>query len=74
MRWTRTADALPAKPGLSDYEYVWCLLRMPSGELKIRPWNCEHLCWDDEHMDDFEMHPKEPEWWVALDEIPEPPQ
>lgn len=71
MQWTKTADALPEKPGKHSYEYVWCIIRMKNGDTLIRPWNCEHLVWDDEHCDDFQFDPKEPLAWIALSDLPE---
>lgn len=70
MKWTLTEDALPEKPGKSSYEYVPCIIRMRNGETLIRPWNCEHLVWDDAHGDDFEFHPKEPLAWMPLEALP----
>ena len=74
MKWILTKDALPEKPGKKSYEYVDCIIRMPNGDTMIRPWNCEHLCWDDEHYDDFQYNPTEPLAWMLLSDLPEPPQ
>lgn len=43
---------MPAKPGVERYEYVECLV-LYKGRLLLRPWNCEHLVFDDEQHDDF---------------------
>lgn len=67
--WVRTAERLPVKPGKADYEYVDCLIFHKS-EIKLRPWNCEHLCWDDENYDDFYCAAGEPTHWMPL---PAPP-
>lgn len=67
--WIKTKDFLPKKPGLKDYEYVDCLIYI-NGEIQMRPWNCEHLCWDDTSYDDFQYHPTEPSHWMPL---PSPP-
>ena len=67
--WIKTTDKLPEKPGLKSYEYVDCLI-FHRGEIKLRPWNCEHLCWDDEHYDDFYCAPTDPTHWMPL---PAPP-
>ncbi len=67
--WIKTADRLPEKPGIKDYEYVECLI-FYKGEIMLRPWNCEHLCWDDEAQDDFFCDPKAPSHWMPL---PAPP-
>ncbi len=43
---------MPEKPGKEAYEYVECLV-LHRGEVKMRPWNCEHQVFDDEEQDDF---------------------
>ncbi len=70
MTWTLTTDALPEKPGKASYEHVWCIIRMKNGETLIRPWNCEHLVWDDEEGDDFQFDPTMPVAWMPLDALP----
>lgn len=55
-QWVKTKDRLPEKPGKKSYEYVDCLI-YHNGEILQRPWNCEHLCWDDAHYDDFFLRP-----------------
>ncbi len=67
--WISTSEHLPEKPGKASYEYVECLIYV-KGEILLRPWNCEHLCWDDAHHDDFEFHPTEPTHWMPLPEAP----
>ena len=67
--WIATSEKLPEKPGKDRYEYVECMI-FHKGEIKLRPWNCEHLCWDDESHDDFFCDPKEPTHWMPL---PAPP-
>lgn len=54
QRWIvpRTVGDMPAKPGIESYEYVECLV-LYRGDLLLRPWNCEHQVFDDEHHDDF---------------------
>ena len=63
------ANDLPKKPGKERYEYVECLI-FHKGEIKMRPWNCEHLCWDDEEHDDFFCDAMEPSHYMKL---PAPP-
>lgn len=63
------ANDLPKKPGKERYEYVECLI-FHNGEIKMRPWNCEHLCWDDEEHDDFFCDAMEPSHYMKL---PAPP-
>ena len=70
MGWIKTTDRLPVKPGILSYEHVDCLIYV-NGRIEMRPWNCEHLCWDDVHGDDFEYEPKEPTHWMPL---PDPPE
>ena len=69
MEWIKTADRLPEKPGLKSYEYVDCLI-VVHGEVKLHPWNCEHMCWDDEHYDDWVYDPKTPSHWMPLPKAP----
>lgn len=72
LPWVATGDRLPEKPGHRPYEHVECLV-LHNGRLRILPWNCEHLCWDDEHGDDFLLHPKEPSHWIAVSALLLPP-
>lgn len=67
--WIKTIDRLPTKPGKSSYEHVDCLI-FYRGQILQRPWNCEHLCWDDEDYDDYFCDPLAPTHWR---ELPEPP-
>ena len=67
--WTKTRDRLPEKPGKANYEYVQCLI-VYKGQMLKRPWNCEHLCWDDEEMDDHFCEPYEATHWMPLPELP----
>lgn len=67
--WIKTSDELPKKPGIRDYEYVDCLIYY-QGEILARPWNCEHLCWDDEHGDDWFCDALAPTHWMPM---PKPP-
>ncbi len=52
---------MPEKPGKASYEYVDCLI-VYKNEVLMRPWNCEHLCFDDEHYDDFFCGADEIDW------------
>lgn len=61
--------SLPNGPGRETYEYVDCLI-YHKGEIKMRPWNCEHLCWDDEDRDDFYCDAMEPSHYMI---VPAPP-
>lgn len=53
MSWISVNDRLPEKPGKKAYEHVYCLVYAPGEGAVVRPWNCEHLCWDDEDGDDY---------------------
>ena len=64
--WVRTVDRLPGKPGKDSYEHVDCAI-FRKGEILCRPWNCEHLCWDDEDRDDFFCDALEPTHWMRLE-------
>jgi hypothetical protein len=70
--WRETVKELPKKPGLAPYEYVECLI-VVYGEIEIGNWNCEHLCWDDEQMDDFKYDALKPSHWMPLPALPTPP-
>ena len=74
MKWTKTIDALPAKPGKERYEHVWCIIQVPNRGPLIRPWNCEHLCWDDEEADDFEFEATHPTAWMPISDLPPVPK
>lgn len=65
--WIRilSEDDLPKKPGIHSYEHVDCLI-FHEGEVKHRPWNCEHLCWDDEDGDDFYCAPLAPTHYAIV--------
>ena len=65
MNWIKTSERLPEKPGVQSYEYVDCLI-LVKGDLKFRPWNCEHHCWDDEEYDDFAYEATEPSHWCKV--------
>lgn len=52
--------------------HVRCLIFI-KGEWQIGMWNCEHLCWDDQHGDDFLYQPTEPTHWANLPDDPEAP-
>lgn len=74
MQWTLTKDALPEKPGKARYEHVWCIIQVANRGPLIRPWNCEHRCWDDEEADDFEFEAHEPIAWMLISDLPPLPQ
>jgi hypothetical protein len=67
VQWIRvlSEDDLPKKPGVESYEYVDCLI-FHEGEVKHRPWNCEHRCWDDEECDDFFCAPLAPTHYALV--------
>ena len=70
MKWTKTEDGLPQKPGLKSYEQIDCLIYI-KGSYEVAVWNCEHDCWDDSDGDDFRYHPREPLCWLPLDTAPD---
>lgn len=69
IRWNKTIDGLPKKPGKSSYEQIECLIMLPNGDVEISLWNCEHEVWDDEHGDDFRHEPCKPSHWMPLEPI-----
>lgn len=73
MRWRKTSDEQPQKPGISAYEYVPCIVWM-DGEIKLLQWNCQHLCWDDEFGDDHFAEAIDVDYWMPLSELPEVPK
>lgn len=44
-----------------------------NGEVKERPWNIHHECWDDREYDDFEYSAKDPSHWMIKPEMPRAP-
>ena len=69
LRWNKTADGLPQKPGKRDYEQIECLIMLPTGEIEVSMWNCEHLVWDDAEGDDFRFYSDYPALWLDLGQI-----
>ena len=69
-RWNEPKNGMPIKPGLKSYEYVDCLI-VKNGDVFIRPWNCEHLCFDDESRDDHDCDVSEITAWAHLPTAPE---
>lgn len=68
--WAKPQDRLPEKPGKKSYEYVDCLI-VYKGEVIQRPWNCEHLCFDDVDYDDFFCNAVDVDWWMPLPKAPD---
>ena len=66
LRWNKTADGLPQKPGKRDYEQIECMIMLPNGDLEISVWNCEHDVWDDAEGDDYRYDPAYPTHWIPL--------
>ena len=66
IRWNKTIDGLPKKPGARDYEQIECLIKLPNGDIEISMWNCEHEVWDDAEGDDYRYDPHHPSHWLAL--------
>ena len=69
IRWNKTLDGLPKKPGKSSYEQIECLIMLPNGDVEISLWNCEHECWDDEYGDNFRHAPCKPSHWMPIEPI-----
>lgn len=69
LRWNKTADGLPKKPGKRNYEQIECLIMLPNGDLEISVWNCEHEVWDDAEGDDYRYDPEHPVLWLELAQI-----
>ena len=70
LTWTLTIEKPhPDKPGKASYEQIRCLV-VHNGEVLIRWWNCEHLCWDDEQADDHFCNVADVTAWMLA---PEPP-
>lgn len=69
-KWISVEDRLPDKPGVKSYEHVWCLIFV-NGQIELRPWNCEHLVWDNSSGGNFEFKPKDPTHWMPVPENPQ---
>jgi hypothetical protein len=70
MGWVSTKDKqYPDRQG--KWEHVPCLV-IRKGQILIRPWNSEHLVWDDEDGDDFFCDASEISYWMLLSDLPEP--
>lgn len=67
-------DPHPPKPGLKPYEHVECLIIMKKrpSQIFMRPWNCEHLVWDDAEGDDFFCETDDVLCWTPI--LVEPPK
>jgi hypothetical protein len=68
--WISVDERLPEKDGKSN---IWCLTYEVSREIKCRPYNEYHQCWDTEDGDDFYTAPKGGKviYWQSL---PNPPK
>jgi len=64
-----TTKLHPDKPGKVHYEQIRCLV-VHQGDVLIRWWNCEHLCWDDESADDHFCNAGDVTAWMLA---PAPP-
>lgn len=75
LDWYLTSEKPhPDKPGKARYEHVVCLVNRVGHGLQTLAWNCEHLVWDDEQMDDYECEVKDVTAWMALpDRFPPEP-
>ena len=69
LRWNKTADGLPKKPGKRRYEQIECLIMLPNGYIEISAWNCEHEVWDDAEGDDFLYDQNHPTHWIAIETL-----
>jgi hypothetical protein len=70
MQWISVKERLPEKPGKKAYEHVYCLVYAPREGSVVRPWNCEHLCWDDESGDDVCNLNEQITHWMPLPDDP----
>lgn len=71
IEWRQPPDH-PEKPGMNPYEHVDCLI-IYKGDLLLRPWNCEHCCFDDEDGDDFFCQIQDVTTW-AIAPLSAPPK
>ena len=69
--WISVDERLPEKDGKSN---IWCLTYEVSREIKCRPYNEYHQCWDTEDGDDFYTAPKGGKviYWMKLPNPPKP--
>ncbi|MDE1990575.1 MAG: hypothetical protein KGI82_08920 [Betaproteobacteria bacterium] len=71
--WKDPRKELPTKPGKKDYEYVDTLIIKKNGDVLFRPWNCEHLVFDDECYDDFYCDADDVSLWCEVIKPLSPP-
>jgi predicted metal-dependent hydrolase len=72
--WIKTEDRLPTRLDSShdSSEYIDCYIFIDN-QVKERPWNIHHECWDDRGYDDFEYEATEPTHWMKAPDFPLPP-
>jgi len=79
--WFKTSEVLPTKEllkdeygkGVVDNNHADCFIYI-NGEIKERPFNFHHACWDDKEYDDFEFEATEPTHWMLAYPLPEKPE
>lgn len=79
--WVKTNVALPNRIDLSDEigkgvvdnNHADCFIYI-NGQVKERPFNFTHVCWDDRDYDDLEYEAEEPTHWMLAHQLPKPPQ
>lgn len=80
-KWFKTSEIIPSRlmlaeeygKGVVDNNHADCFIYI-NGEIKERPFNFDHECWDDREYDDFEYEATEPTHWMLAYPLPRPPQ
>jgi hypothetical protein len=70
LYWRETKIELPPRQLTVKYSQVPCLV-IHNSEIKILAFNHEHLCWDDEHYDDYYCDIKDVSHWMPLPSLPD---
>lgn len=79
--WIKTSKSIPNRidladeigKGVVDNDYADCYIYI-DGEIKKRPFNFTHACWDDDQYDDFEYESSRPTHWMLAHPLPKKPQ
>ena len=72
--WIKTEERLPTRFDSShdSNEHIDCYIFIDN-QVKERPWNIHHECWDDREYDDFEYEATKPTHWMKAPDLPLPP-
>ena len=73
--WIKTSERLPCRfdSKHDDNHHIDCYIFI-NNEVKERPWNIHHECWDDRSYDDFDFDALSPSYWMIKPLPPEAPE